>query len=42
MENNYFELNGDDKKETSGTTNDTKFTALYECILMYDFETFSS
>ena len=39
LENNYFEFNGDVKKQTSGTAIGTKFALLYECIFMDDLET---
>ena len=39
LENNYFEFNGDVKKQISGTAIGTKFALTYACIFMDDLET---
>ena len=39
LENNYFEFNGDVKKQISGTAIGTKFAPPYACIFMDDLET---
>ena len=39
LENNYFEFNGDFKKQISGTAIGTKFALPYACIFMDDLET---
>ena len=39
LENNYFEFNGDVKKQISGTVIGTKFAPPYACIFMDDLET---
>ena len=39
LENNYFEFNGDVKKQISGTPIGTKFALTYACIFMDDIET---
>ena len=39
LENNYFEFNGDVKKQFSGTAIGTKFAPPYACILMDELET---
>ena len=39
LENNYFEFNGDVKKQILGTAIGTKFAPLYTCIFMVDLET---
>ena len=39
LENNYFEFNGDIKKQISGTVIGTKFATPYACIFMDDLET---
>ena len=39
LENNYFEFNGDVKKQIPGTAIGTKFAPPYACIFMDDLET---
>ena len=39
LENNYFEFNGEVKKQISGTVIGTKFAPPYACIFMDDLET---
>ena len=39
LENNYFEFNGDFKKQISGTAIGTKFALPHACIFMDDLET---
>ena len=39
LENNYFEFNGDIKKQISGTAIGPKFAPPYACIFMDDLET---
>ena len=39
LKNNYFEFNGQDEHQISGTAIGTKFAPTYECIFMVEIET---